>query len=210
MIDFPSAPTPGQIYNSVTGGVYSWDGTAWNLTGLGFDKWSMMGIGSWYFVDTSLTGVDVPPQSSTLSTWIELTAALTGAGQFNAGKLRSESVSGSSPLIQAFATIDVPSSPMYNDVIRLINTEERILRPSASPGGVQADAIQGHLHGASASSTGYIVAAAGGGGGTGGGGGWTQVSSTGSPVTDGVNGTPRTAAETRMKNLGVKAYMRIK
>lgn len=211
MIDFPSSPTSGQVFNSITGGVYTWDGVAWNLTGVGFDKWSLMGIGSWYFVDPTLPGVDVPPQSSPLSTWIELTAALTGAGLFNNGKLRSESVSGAAPLVSAFATIDVPTSPMYNVNIRLINTEGRILRPSASPGGVQDDQFQGHVMGPYSAGYTYLYSVSGGGGSLGGSSGTVgAVGTSGVPVNDGVNGTPRTGNETRMKNLGVKAYMRIK
>ena len=31
MIDFPNAPTTGQIYNSGTGPIYIWDGVAWSL-----------------------------------------------------------------------------------------------------------------------------------------------------------------------------------
>lgn len=31
MMDFPSNPTPGQVYNSGTGPIYTWDGVAWNL-----------------------------------------------------------------------------------------------------------------------------------------------------------------------------------
>jgi hypothetical protein len=32
MIDFPSSPTLGQVFNSGTGTIYTWDGVAWNLT----------------------------------------------------------------------------------------------------------------------------------------------------------------------------------
>jgi hypothetical protein len=31
MIDWPASPTPGQIFNSTTGGIYIWDGVAWSL-----------------------------------------------------------------------------------------------------------------------------------------------------------------------------------
>lgn len=34
MIDFPSSPSVGQIFNSGTGPVYIWDGVAWSLTGI--------------------------------------------------------------------------------------------------------------------------------------------------------------------------------
>lgn len=32
MIDFPSSPSVGQIFNSGTGPIYVWDGVAWSLT----------------------------------------------------------------------------------------------------------------------------------------------------------------------------------
>jgi len=209
MIDFPSNPTVGQVFNSLTGGIYTWDGVAWSLTNSGFDRWNVRGIGEIYMVNTALAGVDIPPDTTSATVWVELTAGLTGAGAFNNGKLTTETVTGSAPLVLATAVIALTGSPMNGQTISLLNTEGRILRPSASPNTLQDDALQGHFH---TNISGYQVINVSGSGtrdfGTG--ARSTPVASVGAPSTDGTNGTPRTANETRMKNIGVKAYMRIK
>ncbi|MBX5239499.1 hypothetical protein [Rhizobium sp. NLR22b] len=167
-------------------------------------KWRSRGIGEVLFANTAITGADVPPSSTTDTVWIELTSGLTGVGAFNNGKLTTESVSGSAPLVLATAVINYAPSPMNGQTIRLINTESRILRPSISPGTIQDDAFQGHRHsissvftGGAGASVGTVNNAA------------VNPISVGDPTTDLTNGTPRTANETRMKNIGVKAYMRI-
>ncbi|WP_416065425.1 hypothetical protein ACK9YZ_01365 [Rhizobium sp. ZK1] len=165
-------------------------------------KWRSKGIGELYIVDTSKAGVDIPPSSTADTVWIELTAGLTGVGGFNNGKLTSESISGAAPLVLATAVVTFGASPINGRTIDLLNTEGRIVRPSTSPGTKQDDAMQGHVHvagiGSSAGSI-YNVSPRQEG----------ATGNTGVPISDGTNGTPRTAAETRMKNVGVKAYMRI-
>lgn len=223
MIDFPSSPAIGQSFTSGTGGVYTWDGVAWNLTGVGFDKWSLRGIGEWYFADTSRAGVEIPPQSNALSTWIELTAGLTGVGAFNNGKLTSESVSGSTPLVIATAVISLAGSPMNGQTVDLLNTESRIIRPSTSPGTKQNDALQEvtgyfELRKMSDGTAMYVGTngafsnnpSAGGAAPRNGAAPGAALSS--DAINFALSGGPgaRTAVETRMKNLGVKAYMRIK
>lgn len=189
-----------QTLDLATGKITYGDGTTDDA--IGAQKWRARLIGESVFVRTDLTGVEIPPSSTTDTIWIELTAGLTGSGAFNSGKLTSESVSGSAPMVIATAVINFAASPINGQTINLLNTEGRILRPSTSPGTIQADALQGHVH------TGGIGVTAGAiysntprneG---------TNIN-TGSPITDGANGTPRTASETRMKNIGVKAYMRI-
>jgi len=221
MIDFPTSPTIGQIFNSLTGGIYTWDGVAWSLSNSGFDRWAVRGIGEIYMVNTALAGVDIPPATTDATVWIELTAGLTGAGAFNSGKLTSESVSGSAPLVTANAVISFSGSPMNGQTIQHLNTESRILRPAATANVVQNDAVQ--------NITGYFDIRR-----TNAGGGGEMVTNFGGALFDnGANGqaTPvavsgadiamrtigfdasriaRTATETRMKNLSVKAYMRIK
>ncbi|WP_245498386.1 hypothetical protein [Rhizobium leguminosarum] len=166
-------------------------------------KWRSRFLGEIVYANTAVTGAETPPSSVTDTVWIELTSGLMGVGQFNNAKLTSESISGSAPLVMATAVISYVASPMNGQTIRLINTEGRILRPSISPGTIQNDALQGHRH--DLNTTVYTASA----GGTGTGGGGSNPLSIGDPITDGTNGTPRTANETRMKNLGVKAYMRI-
>lgn len=171
-------------------------------------KWQSMPIGWPYLVDTSLVGADIPPASSTDTVWIELTAGLTGAGAFNAGKLTTESVSGSAPLVLASAVVSLADSPLNGKTIRLLNTEGRILRPSTSPGTLQNDAIQNIIGtiniGALISTSGVFSTTS------------ASVSRSdtnrtdSSKVTFDASDAVRTSTETRMKNLGVKAYMRIK
>jgi len=77
-------------------------------------------------------------------------------------------------------------------------------------GGVQNDQIQGHYHSANAAnkndpwSGGSTIAS----GDLLGGGGGSYTPSITSPTTDGTNGTPRTGNETRMKNVGVRFYIK--
>jgi len=68
-------------------------------------------------------------------------------------------------------------------------------------GSWQADAMQGHVHAAPAGTSGYWVSTTGGSvqfpnAGT----AVTSATNTGSPTSDGANGTPRTANETRPRN----------
>jgi len=81
---------------------------------------------------------------------------------------------------------------------------------TAAFGAQQDDAFQGHYH--SASTTGYT---ANGEGGTGTGsansrlsGGLAPNTTVTSPTTDGTNGTPRTASETRPRNIAVYYYIK--
>lgn len=170
--------------------------------------WLSKPIGEPFPLMTDLSATP-PANNSSLYRFIILTAGLTGSGQYNEGVLTSESTSGSAPLVQATATISLSGSPLNGQTVRLINTEERFLRAAAAPGSVQADAFQGHYHDPLAPLTSFV------GGRTSGtiigsGINFGNLSTTGSPSSDGTNGTPRTANETRSKNLGVKYFLRIK
>ncbi|MFK0331112.1 hypothetical protein ACIQUB_08315 [Rhizobium sp. NPDC090275] len=174
-------------------------------------KWKSIMVGEIYFANTGLLGVDAPPANSSEVAFIELTAGLTGSGGFNNGKLTSESVSGSAPLVVATANIFLSGSPMLGQSVALINTEGRILRPGATANNKQDDAFQGHYHHVNMSSAGGVGAAPQPAAtNTANSGVQTDSLATTYPTTDGTNGTPRTANETRMRNISVKAYMRIK
>ncbi|MGR9169595.1 hypothetical protein [Rhizobium sp. KDH_Rht_773_N] len=171
-------------------------------------KWRSRGIGELYFADTSIVGVDIPPSTTIDTVWIELTSGLTGSGGFNENKLSSESVSGSGPTLLASAVIDFAGSPINGKTVRLLNSEARMLRPSTSPGTLQSDQFQGHFFGTASGTLGDFNLNVSSGS--------TVVGAMRAdslpravPRDDGTNGTPRTGNETRVKNLGVKTYMRI-
>lgn len=180
------------------------------------DPWLCRAVGEVVFVDTSNNGVQVPPASSTDYVWIELTAGLTGVGGFNNGKLTAETITGSGATLSAVATIAVSGSPMNGDVIDLLNTEGRIPRPSTSPGAKQDDALQNIIgywrsqygprtSGAVASGAFYFDT-----GNQVSGQYDYAVSGTMQALTFDASRVARTSTETRMKNVGVKAYMRVK
>lgn len=177
-------------------------------------KWMSRGIGEFYVVDDSIAGTDIPPTNDSRFRYIKLTAGLTGSGQYNDGILISESISGSAPLVVATAVINLVGSPINGKTISLLNTEGRFIRPSTSAGTKQDDQMQGHWHdvwnnaaGGTAlpmtglSNAGMLPSSKGA----------TKVGFVAADiVSDGVNGTPRTGTETRVKNIGVTYYMRIK
>ena len=171
--------------------------------------WGSKAIGEIYMVDTSLTGVEIPPSAVTDIVYIELTAGLTGAGQFNEGKLTNESVTGSVPLVNATARISVTDSPMNGQTVRLINTESRILRPSTVPGALQNDALQNITGGLRLNKTSSVPSGAFAQSEVSG-NSITGQNDAGTEVTFDASRVARTANETRMKNVGVKAYMRVK
>jgi hypothetical protein len=153
---------------------------------------------------------------------VELTAGLTGSGAYNEGILTTETVGGSSPLITATAVINLTDSPLNGKTIRLINTERRFIRPG-SAGTLQDDTFQGFsgvinlrvMSGGQSIITGYngpfILNAASGSGQSrldaGGGGVLSADTLTFDPAN--ASGV-RTSGETRVRNIGVKYYRRIK
>ncbi len=99
------------------------------------------------------------------------------------------------------ANFNVPNFSGPSAFMRAFNS----MGPSAALGTLQADQIQGHLHGPIGGSTGFFGYPGGSPGvvqeGT---GNPTQLQATTSgPITDGVNGAPRTGMETRPVNLAV-------
>ena len=166
-------------------------------------------IGGYVTVQTDLTGAEEPDPD----THIKLEAGLTGAGQYNEGKLGSESVTGSAPLVVATAQITDAESPLNGQTVHLLETERRFLR-AGNAGTVENDQMQ-RVTGAflsaapgsatrveegafsfreSVSSNGYT------------GGGERDIydfDSADSP-------DARTGDSTVVKNIGVSVYMRIK
>lgn len=133
---------------------------------------------------------------------------LTTGDAYNAGIFSSDTSTGAAPLVSATATINVGAAfgPLNGVTVRMINTERRFIR-AGSVGVVEQDAFQGHRM-AALSGGAFVVNNAGPAYGSASTGASTAVS-TGDPVTDTANGTPRTANETRSKNIGMTYYMRI-
>ncbi|MFY1054664.1 hypothetical protein ACOQNP_23850 [Ectopseudomonas khazarica] len=170
-------------------------------------QWATLPIGVPIPVWTHIPGVSEPPTDSSYR-YIKLTAS----DAYNTGVLTSESVSGSAPLVQATAVISDVLSPLNGQTIRLINTERRSLRAGSS-GTVEADSLQGHKHGPDAdqnATTIWSTKVPGGAFSMSGGSTLAATTSVGIPISDGANGTPRTANETRSKNIGADYYMRIR
>ena len=107
------------------------------------------------------------------------------------------------------ATLSDAESPFNGATLEDLNGDGRFLRGAATSGTEQADAMQGHMHYQGMTrgdNTGSTFNAARGGG-----------SSVGAydvgnavPSTDGVNGVPRTASETRPVNMSVVWILKIK
>lgn len=157
------------------------------------DIWLYQPIGVPIPLLDNITGVSAPSTSSPYYRYIKLTAA----DAYNTGVLTSESVTGSAPLVQATATIALSGSPVNGQSVRLINTEERVLRAGVA-GTILQDAIQDHTHASAANTSGVNGVASGGVG----------VATQGT-VTGGMT-SGRNATETRAKSLGVTFYLRIK
>lgn len=176
------------------------------------DIWAMQPIGKPFGLWTHLAGVSAPPTNNPNYRYIKLTAS----DSYNTGVLTSESVSGSAPLVQATAVINSAGSPMNGQTVRLINTERRVIRAGSS-GVVEADALQGHKHRLPSSYASADLAPYGTfsptpqtfthGDGTA--TAFGHLSSTASD-SDGSNGAPRIAGETRVKSIGAEYYMRIR
>ncbi len=79
---------------------------------------------------------------------------------------------------------------------------------SRSIGDAQSDAFQGHYHDVSSGNLNFQTTGGGGGNLTTGGGSGGISPLTGSPSSDGTNGTPRTSSETRPKNIALTYCMR--
>ena len=161
------------------------------------DPWLMQPIGVPIPVYDQMAGVSAPPTTAAYR-YIKLTAA----DAYNAGVLTSESVTGSAPLVLATAVISLAGSPLNGLSVNLINTERRVLRAGSS-GAIEADAFQGHQFVIAYTNLNYAL------------GGYPGLYNTGqsavSAITsDGTNGTPRIANETRGKNIGATYYMRVK
>ncbi|WP_339774199.1 hypothetical protein [uncultured Thalassospira sp.] len=103
-------------------------------------------VGGLQFVSLELTGSSQPQSAN----FIRLCADLTGAGEYNEGKLTGQNVVdagaydpavGDASGVTATAIISVSGSPLNGRTVHLIETEKRFVRPG-DPGEVLDDAIR--------------------------------------------------------------------
>ena len=94
-------------------------------------------IGEVFCLVDNLNGVSAPDNSGELK-YIKLTAD----DSYNDGLLDNEHIFSSGPILQAMAEIADPESPLNGETVRLLNTEERYLKPGTSPGDVAFDQMQ--------------------------------------------------------------------
>lgn len=167
--------------------------------------WFAKAIGEVFYLRDDLP-IPVPPTDNPAYRFIKLTAG----DAYNSGVLTSESTSGSAPLITSVGTVSLIGSPLHTKIISLINTERRVLRAGSS-GVLQDDALQNIYGQFKANSYG------------GGSSGVFTTGTTGGPTSDGGTGafnkdtnfyldasiSVRASNETRPRNIGVTAYMRI-
>ncbi|MDF3858083.1 hypothetical protein P3W70_06985 [Achromobacter denitrificans] len=187
-------------------GVMEWDGsTAYKP--LAMQQWTSKALGEPFYLRDDLPGVASPPNTIQGMRFIKLTAS----DAYNTGLLTGESVIGSAPLVVATAVINLAGSPINGATVNLINTERRMLRAGAA-GAVENDALQNitgsiaaFYRSATAAASGALSmtqyattpAAAGSGSGD------------SARITFDASTVARTSTETRSKNQGVTAYMRI-
>ena len=172
------------------------------------DPWAFQPLGVPIPVFMHLSGVTIPPLDRSYR-YIQLSAGAS----YNAISLASEVVSGSAPLVSATAIVAVADSPLNGQSIRLINTEQRVLRAGNSSGAVMDDAFQGHLHNRNQEGADEVI--------TKNGSGWADLASgtvrslavravTGGAVADPNYGAARIANETRAKSINAVYFMRIR
>ncbi len=146
-------------------------------------------IGEPFPLWTHITGVSEPSNAGD-SKFIKLSAS----DAYNTGLLISESVSGSSPNIEATAIIDYAESLLNGQTVTLINTSRQFIRPGSS-GAEQSSQNIAHTHTYPFRATlneGSTSAPSGGGSG----------SNTGTTNSSGSD-------ESRPRNIGATYYMRI-
>lgn len=149
-------------------------------------------IGEPFAVFDHLGGAVIPDNSGTQK-FIKLTAGLTGVGQFNAGLLTGETLSGSFP--NNTATAQIIGGPMNGQIVPLINTEKSFLRPSTVSGEFEQDAFKSHSH--------TIGSRDGTNAGT------SSLGTNGNAPTLSLMTNATGGNETRPKNRGATFYMRI-
>lgn len=88
-----------------------------------------------------ITSYDAPPTNDARFRFILCSAGNTGTGQYNEGVLTNETVTGTAPLVNAIATVNLAGSPLNGLSLHLVNTEGRFVGAGAAPA-FEDDSIQ--------------------------------------------------------------------
>lgn len=171
------------------------------------DPWALqpLGVPIGMFFDTAGA---IPPTNNPAYRYVKLTAG----DAYNDGVLTSESVTGVAPLVLASAVISLAGSPFNGFTVQLINTERRALRAGAART-IEQDQIQNitgsmigadTATGAPSNATGAFASV------TNLGARPSPTSATGYNWDFNASRVARTGVETRVKNVGVTYFMRIK
>lgn len=169
-----------------------------------YAQWYGKAVGEVFYLRDDL-GIDTPPNNVGTMRFIKLTAG----DSYNDGLLDNEVVDDTTDPVRVVATADIvyAGSVLNGTTQNLINTERRFLRAGAS-GTLEDDQFQGHEHELRSAVTQSL------------GSNQTNVvsrSTTGSVVNSDAVGNPESSGygaplfgdETRSRNMGVTAYMRI-
>jgi hypothetical protein len=119
-----------------------------------FDKlikdlpWLSIPVGQPFPLSLHIAGVERPPKDNPLFTYIELTAGLTGEGDYNEGLLINEDVDATAidgnghVDLRITAEINLPGSPAHGQIVNLINSEGRAIIAGETSGVNWADQHQ--------------------------------------------------------------------
>jgi len=119
-----------------------------------FDKlikdlpWLSIPVGQPFPLALHIEGVERPPKDNPLFTYIELTAGLTGVGDYNEGLLINEDVDATAidgnghTDLRITAEINLVGSPAHGEIVNLINSEGRAIIAGETSGVLWADQVQ--------------------------------------------------------------------
>ena len=185
------------------------------LSALINDPFALQPVGALIALRHGITQIPEPPKDKAYR-YILLTAGQAGSGSYNEGVLTSEVVSGSQPVVSAYATINLTGSVLTGQTVRLINTERRFLR-AGSPGTLQDSAFASHSNSYNDPGHKHTLIADGASGLA----SIPRIDNQGisnqkffndatSVATTGITINANGDTETRPRNIGVDYYMRIK
>ena len=179
------------------------------------EREALHAIGEYIMLSDDLAGA----KTLDVNRYIKLTKDLTGVGLYNENKLGGQATVVSGEQTFYTAIITDAASPMFGEVIKLINstidnnsglTAPTVISASETSGLIRANRFQGHWHKA------YLIAAGGGLSsydysndrsptGT-----LSDIQSIQGASADGVHGIPRIDYTTEQNNITATFYMRIK